>query len=67
MYTKTFRSELELWIEVAKTSLHSGNAVESARLHALQMMIETRIGFHIPEEVNHLPLMHNLCRLCNRE
>jgi hypothetical protein len=55
MYTKTFRSDLELWIEVAKTSLHSGNAVESARLHALQMMIETRIGFHIPEEVNHLP------------
>jgi len=43
MLTDSFESDLRVWIQVTKNSLNSGNRVGSARLHAIQMMINTRL------------------------
>lgn len=65
MYTKSFESDLRVWITVAKTSLHCGNAVGSARLHALQMMVNLRLGWvDMMSEHKHRPMMETCVRLC---
>ena len=65
MFTKSFENDLKVWIEVAKSSLHCGNAVGAARLHALQMMIDLRLGWvGMMHEQKHRPMMETCSRLC---
>lgn len=64
MYTVVIGNDLRLWIEVAKSTLHSGNKVGSARLHALQMMIDETADNALYWEDKHRPTLMSVSKLC---
>lgn len=66
MFTNTHAADLKLWIGVAKSSLHCGNKVGSARLHALQMMIdeEADTGYWPTGQEERKETLKNVSRLC---
>lgn len=64
MYTTAIENDLKLWIDVAKSTLHSGNKVGSARLHALQMMVDEAHDTSVYWEEAYQPVLRHVSRLC---
>ena len=64
MYTIVIENDLKLWREVAKSTLHSGNKVGSARLHALQMMVDEAHDTALYWDVKYKPTLLSVSKLC---
>lgn len=67
MFGDTFGSSLKTWRRVLQTSLGGGNQITSARLHAVQMMVEGGINTYCWEGQgsDKLELMDALVDLCS--